>query len=333
MLVDKDHQFVGFDAYEKLIASDVDIVLLATPPHFRPIHLRACVEADKHTFVEKPVAVDAPGVRSILETTELARKKNLTIVSGLCWRYEAGMQETIKRIQDGAIGDIVAIDSTRYLGGVGKLAKREEGWSDMYYQMRNWYYFTWLSGDFIAEQFIHELDKINWLMGDVPPVKCYATGGRQTRTQDWFGHVFDHFAVTYEYADGQKYFATTSHQRGCRGKFYDHVMGTKGSADLMKYLIKGENPWRRKERRTVMHQVEHDVMYAALRRGETINNGDYMANSTLMAIMGRQAAYTGQEITWDKMMNSKEDLSPTKYDWNVKQPHPPVAVPGVTPFV
>ncbi len=330
--VDKDHQFTGFDAYQKLIATDVDIVLLATPPHFRPIHLRACVDANKHTFVEKPVATDAAGVRSILESTEDAKKKNLTIVSGLCWRYETGMQETISRLQNGAIGDIVGVESTRYLGNVGKMAKRQDDWTEMYYQMRNWYFHTWLSGDFIAEQFIHELDKISWLMGDVYPVKAIATGGRIVRTEEKYGHVYDHFAVIYEYENGMKYHATSRQQQGCPGKFHDIVQGTKGRANLMKYHFTGENPWRYKGKRTVMHQLEHDEMYKALRAGKTINNGDYMAKSTLMAIMGRTAAYTGQEITWDKMLNSKEELGPDGYTWDSKPKERAVAIPGVTPF-
>ncbi len=329
--VNKDHQFVGFDAYKKLIATDVDVVLLATPPHFRPIHLKECVDANKHVFVEKPVATDAAGIRSIIASTEEAKKKNLTIVSGLCWRYETGMQETIARIQNGAIGDITSIESVRFLGGIGKLAVREPSWTEMYYQIRNWYYFTWLSGDFITEQFIHELDKISWMMGEYP-VKCIATGGRQSRTDKKYGHIFDHFSVIYEYANGTKYHATTRQQSGCPSKFHDIVQGTKGRANLMKFHIEGENPWRRKERRTVMHQLEHDEMYKAIRKGETINNGEYMAKSTLMGIMGRQAAYTGKEITWDKMFNSKENLGPDGYTRDSKPQERSIAKPGITRF-
>ena len=157
--VDAEHKFVGFDAFQKLIDSDVDLVILATPPHFRPQHLQACIDAGKHVFCEKPVAVDAPGIRSVLKTTAEAKKKNLTIVSGLCWRYETGMQEMVDKIHNGGIGDIIAMHSTRYLGGVAKMVKRKPEWSDMEYQMRNWYYYTWLSGDFNTEQFVHELDK------------------------------------------------------------------------------------------------------------------------------------------------------------------------------
>jgi len=331
--VDNDHKFVGLDAYEKAIASDVDIVLLATPPHFRPMHLKAAIDAGKHVFAEKPVAVDAPGIRSVLATTEEARKKNLSIVSGLCWRYETGMIETIKRIHDGQIGRIVALETMRLSQGVGKLAERQPGWTDMEYQLRNWYYYTWLSGDFNVEQFVHELDKMAWAMGDEYPVDCSCVGGRQTRIEPHFGHIYDHFSAVYNYADGQKLTAATRHQLGCSSLRGDITMGTKGTCDMMKYTITGENPWRRRERITVMHQLEHDAMYAALRRGEIINNGEYMAKSTMMAIIARMSAYTGKTLTWEQAMNSQEDLSPPSYDWNQPLPEPPVAMPGVTPFV
>ncbi len=330
--VDKDRQFAGLDGYQRLIDSGVDIVLLATPPHFRPQHLKACVDANKHVFVEKPVATDPTGIRSVMETCELAKKKNLSIVSGLCWRYETGMQQMVEKLHSGAIGEIITCESVRYLGGVSKMALREEGWTDLEYQLRNWYYHTWLSGDFNVEQFVHEMDKLSWIIGQYP-TQCTSTGGRQTRTGAEYGNVYDHFATVFEYENGVRYYATTRHQRGCSNPFYDHVYGTKGQANLMKYTITGENPWRRREKRTVMHQLEHDAMYAALRKGETINNGDYMSKSTLVGIMARMSAYTGKTVTWEQAMNSKLDLSPPSYDWNQKLPMRPVALPGVTPLV
>ena len=330
--VDRARQFVGFDAYQGVIGSDVDVVLLAEPPHFRPISLKAAIEAGKHVFAEKPVAVDAPGIRSVLATCAEAKKKNLMVVSGLCWRYETGMQETIGRLHDGAIGDIVALETTRYGQGSGKRFQREPGMTDMYYQMRNWYYYTWLSGDFIVEQLVHELDKMAWLMHDEYPVRCIATGGRQTRIEPIFGHIYDHFSAIYEYANGVKLYASTRHQAGTQGMRLDMAKGTKGSCDMMKYTITGVNPWKRTGRVTLMHQLEHDAMYAALRQGEVINNGNYMAKSTMMAILARMSAYTGKAITWEQAMASKEDLSPPKYDWDVALPEPPVAMPGVTKF-
>lgn len=329
-------KFVGWDAIDRVIDSGSDVVLIATPPHFRPRHLRKVVEAGRHCFAEKPVAVDAPGIRSVLETTELAKKKGVSIVSGLCWRYETGMQEVMKRIHGGAIGDIVTLESTRYTGGVGKLAERQPGWTDMYYQMRNWYYYTWLSGDFITEQFVHELDKMAWLMKGEYPKSCIASGGRIARTSRKFGHIYDHFNAHFEYASGVKYYASTRHQPNTDGLWRDHAHGTNGWCDMMKFTLydKSGNPTERVARkRTDMHQLEHNEMYAALRRGEMINNGEYMAKSTMMAIMARMSAYTGKSLTWEQAMNSKEDLSPPSYDWNQPLPEPPVAKPGVTQFI
>ena len=331
--VDEDHRFAGFDCCEKLVESGVDVVLLAAPPHFRPRHLKICIDAGKHVFAEKPVAVDAPGIRSVLATTEEAKRKNLTIVSGLCWRYETGMQETINQIHDGRIGQLVALETTRYGGGVGKLAERQPGWTDVEHQMRNWYYYTWLSGDFIVEQFVHELDKMAWLMRDEHPVSCHCAGGRQTRIDPKYGHIYDHFNAVFEYESGVKLYAGTRHQQGCQGVRLDYAMGTKGACEMMKYTITGQDPWKWEGKRTVMHQLEHDAMFAALRRGDVINNGEYMAKSTMMAIIARMSAYTGKVLTWEKAINSQEHLGPPKYDWDVPFPEPPVAMPGITPFV
>jgi predicted dehydrogenase len=331
-----NRKFVGWDAIDRVIDAGPDVVLIATPPHFRPQHLRKVVEAGRHCFAEKPVAVDAPGVRSVLETAELAKKKGVSIVSGLCWRYEIGMQEVMKRIHDGAIGDIVSLESTRYTRGVGKLAERQPGWTDMVYQMRNWYYYTWLSGDFIAEQFVHELDKMAWLMKGEYPTSCIASGGRIARTERKYGHVYDHFNAHFDYANGVKYYASTRHEPNTDGIWRDHAHGTNGWCDLMNYTLYDKNgkPTERvAKKRTDMHQLEHNEMYASLRRGEMINNGEYMAKSTMMAIMARMSAYTGKALTWEQAINSKEDLSPPSYDWDQPLPEPPVAKPGVTQFI
>ncbi|MHC4117404.1 MAG: Gfo/Idh/MocA family protein [Planctomycetota bacterium] len=333
VLVDSDHRFTGFDGYKKVIASDVDVVLLATPPHFRPMHLKACIEAGKHVFAEKPVAVDAPGVRSVLKTTELARKRNLFIVSGLNGRYSPPTQEFVRRIHGGAVGDIVALHAARYGGGVW-VRPRESGITDMEYQMRNWYYFTWLSGDFNVEQFVHQLDRMAWIMKDKYPLRCYATGGRQSRTSADHGHIFDHFSTVFEYPNGVRVFTTTRHQRGCTNESQALVMGTQGIADMYAGTITGANPWQSPSRRRVnSHQLEQDAFMAALRAGKTINNGDYMAKSTLMAIMSRMSAYTGESLTWEQVLNSKEDLSPSGYTWDAIPVKAEVAVPGVTKFV
>jgi predicted dehydrogenase len=331
-----ERRFAGFDAFKQVIEA-CDVVLLATPPHFRPLHLKAAVEAGKHVFAEKPVAVDAPGVRSVLATCEEAKRKNLSIVSGLCLRYDPGYQELIKRVHDGAIGKIVALQANDYRGPIW-VKPRESGWSDMTWQMRNWYYFTWLCGDFNVEQHVHFLDLCSWVKGNEYPVKAIGTGGRQQRVEPHFGHIYDHFAVTYEYADGAKLFATCRQQTGCENDISGHVLGTKGSAQITTrkggtFLKNQDGPWRYSGPEGNMFQIEHDRLFASIRSGQPINNGDYMSQSTLLAIMGRMAAYTGQQITWEMAMNSQEDLSPPRYDWDVELPVPPVAKPGVTRFV
>ncbi|MAV34041.1 MAG: oxidoreductase [Planctomycetaceae bacterium] len=331
--VDDDHAFFGFDAYKRVIESDVDIVLLCTPPHFRPQQLRAAIEHGKHVFCEKPVAVDGPGVRSVLETVKQAKQKDLSIVSGLCWRYDYGVRETMKRIQDGAIGDVTSVQEN-YLTGTLWHRGRKPAWSEMEFQMRNWLYFTWLSGDHIVEQHIHSLDKALWLMNDELPQNCFGLGGRQVRTDNKWGHVYDHFAVCYEWANGVKTYAFTRQIAGCHNDVDDYVLGTKGRAHLLgtrgrPRIENGDGAWKYKGPRPSMYDVEHKEMLAAIRAGQPINNGVYMSYSTLMAIMGREACYTGQTITSQDMLNSTFDMSPNRYEWgDVTLPR--VAMPGQT---
>jgi len=329
--VPPERRFVGFDAYQNVI-DQCDLVLLCATPHFRPRHLAAAVAAGRHVFAEKPVAVDPAGVRSVLRSTAEAKAKNLMLVSGLCWRFETGLQETIKRLHDGAIGDIVTMETTRFGGGVW-IRPRQEGWSDMEYQMRNWYYFTWLSGDFNTEQFVHELDQVAWALGDEYPVRCYSTGGRISRTGEQYGHIYDHISTVYEYESGVRLYATARHQQGCSNMHHTRAFGTQGDCDLLKYTINGENPWQWGQSRTVMHQLEHDAMYRALRAGQTINNGEYMAKSTMMAIIARMSAYTGQTLTWEQALNSELELKPGRYAWDAEPPAATVAIPGRTEFV
>jgi predicted dehydrogenase len=332
--VNPDRCFVGFNAYQDLLASGVDVVLLCTPPGFRPLHLRAAVEAGKHVFAEKPVAVDAPGVRSVLATCEEAKKKGLSVVSGLCLRYDAGFQETVGRIHDGAVGDVVALQANDLRGAIW-VKERQKEWSDMEWQMRNWYYFTWLCGDFNVEQHVHYLDVCAWLMKGEYPARANGIGGRQVRTGAEYGHIYDHHVVVYEYASGVKLFSACRQQAGCHGDMSAHVMGTKGTAMVAEKelsLTNGEGKWKYRGPKNEMYQAEHDELFASIRSGKPINNGDYMAKSTLLAIMGRMATYTGQTITWEMALNSKEDLTPPKYEWG-PLPTPPVAMPGVTKFV
>ena len=334
--VDDDHCFTGFDAYGKLIDSGVDVVILAATPHFRPIHLKACIDAGKHVFCEKPVAIDAPGVRSVLATTEEAKKKKLSIVSGLCWRYHHGVRETMKRIMDGAIGDIITIHETYNTGFVGRQQNREPAWSEMEFQLRNWYFFNWLSGDHNVEQHIHSLDKAAWAMNDEPPVQAWGLGGRQIPKP---GNIFDHHAVVYEYPGGLRVCSYTRQQSGCWNETTDHFFGTKGYADVLKFRIDGENEWRFRGDGGNMYVIEHEELFKSIRSGEPINNGVYMARSTMLAILGRMVNYTGQLITWDQAINSQETLAPKSYSFDVDPPvmpdengNYPIAMPGVTKF-
>ncbi len=334
--VKPDACFVGFDGYKEVIAR-CDVVLLCTPPHFRPIHLKAAVEAGRHVFAEKPVAVDAPGVRSVLATCEEAKKKSLSVVSGLCLRYDNGFREIVKRLQGGAVGEVVALQANDYRSGRWAKPRRPD-WSDMTYQMRNWYNFTWLSGDFNVEQHVHFLDVCAWVMRDEYPVRAVGLGGRQVLTGPEYGHIYDHFSVVYEYANGAKLFSNCRQQPKCHNDMSAQVAGTKGRAELSErkngHAIKtAGGEWRYDGPANDLYQTEHDELFASIRSGKPINNGEYMARSTLLAIMGRMAAYTGQLVTWERALNSREDLSPPRYDWDVKLPDPPVATPGQTRLV
>jgi predicted dehydrogenase len=331
-----ERRFVGFNAYQDVIAC-CDVVLLTTPPQFRPLHLQAAVDAGKHVFAEKPCAVDAPGVRKVLRICEEAKQKKLSVVSGLCLRYDYGFQEIVKRVHDGEIGKVHTLQANDYRGGIWVKPRLPE-WTDMTWQMRNWYYFTWLSGDFNVEQHVHFLDVCAWVMGNQYPVRAVGLGGRQVRTEPEYGHIYDHFSIVYEYADGAKFFSNCRQQQGCVSDMSAHVAGSKGVAHISEKkkgltMKTDSGDWVYTGKENQMYQTEHDELFASIRSGKPINNGEYMANSTLLAIMGRMAAYTGQAITWEMAMNSQEDLTPPKYDWDVPLSVPPVAKPGVTKFV
>lgn len=329
--VDKERQFVGFDAYQKLIDSGVDVVLLASPPGFRPDHLTAAIDAGKHVFYEKPVAVDAPGVRKVLTAAKKAKEKNLSIVSGFCFRYDLQKQALYGRVLDGEIGEIKSISSTRN-GGELWYKPRQPEWSDMEYQMRNWYYYNWLSGDFIVEMFVHSLDMMTWAMGEKMPLSATGTGGRQARTDDIFGNIYDHFATEYDYGNGVKGYSFTRQQNGSSSKNAVEIAGTLGDAfyEGNRHEITGKNPWQYEGEKNDMYQAEHDALFASIRQGKAINDGEMSANSTLLGIMSRMAAYSGQTITWEEAMNSSKTLGPENYSWDLNYPGPGVAIPGVT---
>jgi predicted dehydrogenase len=337
--VKDEHCFVGWNAYQQLLdLKDVDLVILATPPGFRPIHLEAAVAAGKHIFAEKPVAVDAPGCHRVMKAVEEARKKGLSLVSGLCWRYDPAMRETMKQVHDGAIGDLLTLQCTYNGGGLWNVA-RQPDMTDMEWQVRNWLYFTWVSGDHNVEQHIHSLDKMAWAMKDEFPVKAVGMGGRQVRTSPEYGHIFDHHSVVYEFKNGIRLYSSCRQQVGTATDVSDHLVGTKGICHIDASRGQGTihahggngSAWR-STKGDDMYQVEHNELIASIRAGKPINNGDYMTKSTLMAIMGRMATYTGQVITLEMALNSKEDLSPAKYEFG-ELPMPAVAQPGKTKFV
>jgi predicted dehydrogenase len=337
--VTSDKCFVGLDAYQKVIDSGVDVVLLTTPPGFRPTHLQAAIVAGKHVFTEKPMATDATGVRSVLASVEQAKAKSLAVVAGFCYRYAHGVRALMKQIEDGAIGEVRALYTTYNTGSVWDPFALNPDWTDLQYQVKNWYYYTWLSGDHIVEQAIHSLDKMAWVMKDAPPIKCVAHGGRQVRTAPEFGNIFDHFSVVFDYANGVKGFHFSRQQPGCAADNSDYFMGSEGVAQIVRaysgpYLTKGKTNWRfHEDKPTDMYQNEHDELFASIRNGKPINDGVRMAHSTLLGIMARMAAYTGQEVTWEQAMNSHESLVPENLSWQTPAPVGHVAMPGQTKFV
>ena len=331
--VPPDRRYVGFDAYKNVI-DQVDVVLLTTPPHFRPLHLDYAVKKGVHSFVEKPVAVDAPGVRKVLALCDEARSKNISLVSGLCWRYHQPRRETMKRVREGAIGDIVAIETTYNSNGVWEPKKtRDQVGSDMELQMRNWYYHCWLSGDHIVEQAVHGIDTMAWAMNDEPPLQCWGVGGRQSRVDAKYGDIFDHFSLVYEYPNNVRGYHQCRHWSETKTRVKDYILGSKGTCDVFDHIITGPNKWRDRDKTKYdMYQTEHDEMFAAIRAAKPINNGLYASRSTLLAIMGRMAAYTGDVITWDMALNSQEDLIPANYSWG-DAPKRAVPRPGTTKYV
>lgn len=328
--VTADRTFMGFDAYEKLLQTGVDVVILTSPPGFRPAHIKASVAAGKHIFTEKPIAVDGPGVRTVIEAANAAKAKGLAIVAGTQRRHDVAYREAMARIHDGAMGDVVACYAYWNQGGLW-MHPRKEGWSDMEWQLRNWLYFTWLSGDHIVEQHVHNLDVCNWAMKG-HPVKAVCLGGREVRTDAAYGHIFDHFATEYEYANGVKMLSMCRQIDGTASRVSEHLVGTRGTSNGNTW-IRGENAWRWDGDRPNPYMLEHRNLFASIRDGNPINEGVQVAESTLTAIMGRMSAYTGQEVTWDQAMASQESLVPEKLEMGAKLEVPPIAVPGKTKLI
>lgn len=326
--VTPQRSFVGLDAYKAVVATDVDLVILATPPGFRPQHLHAAIGAGKHVFMEKPVAVDGPGIRTVFEASDLAKNKNLAIVAGTQRRHDLAYNEAMKRIHDGQMGDIVAASCYWNQGGLW-MNERKPEWSDVEWQMRNWLYFSWLSGDHICEQHVHNLDVVNWAMQAIP-VKAISLAGRQVRTDPNYGHIFDHFATEYEYANGVKLHSYCRQIDGTASRVSEQIVGSKGVSDANN-RISGENAWRWDGDRPNPYMLEHRDLIASIRAGKPLNEGRQVAESTLTALLGRTAAYTGKEITVEQVLNSTETLVPAQLSFGPMEVAS-VAVPGRTDF-
>jgi predicted dehydrogenase len=339
--VTEETKFVGFDAYKKAIPL-ADVVILAAPPGFRPAHFEEAVRLGKHVFMEKPLATDPAGVKQILDAALIAKQKKLNVVVGLQRHYQSSYRELYKRLQDGMVGDIVSAQAWWNGDGVW-VNPRKPGQTEMEYQMRNWYYFNWLCGDHIVEQHIHNLDVVNWFKGAYP-VKAQGMGGREVRKGKDFGEIFDHHYVEFHYADGSIMNSQCRHIKGTMSKVDEFIMGTKGNIYCGQARITdrtGKELFafdRKKENNP--YQAEHDELFDAITKGQyKFEDAENGAKSTLTAIMGRMATYSGQVIEWDKALNSGISIMPTAYDWNAKPPvlpdangEYPAAVPGITKF-
>ncbi len=330
MDVPESRCFTGLNAFENVIASDANYIILATPPGFRPQHLKAAIAAGKNIFTEKPVAVDGTGIRTVLEAYEQAKANGLAIAAGTQRRHQQGYLETLKRIHEGAIGEVVAARCYWNQGGLWKRDPQAD-WSGLEWQMRNWLYFTWLSGDHIVEQHVHNLDVVNWAM-NAHPVNAVALGGRQARTDAVYGHIFDHFAVDYEYESGMHLMSMCRQQVGTTQNVSEALVGTKGSCQVNRYQITGANAWRFREEEKNPYVQEHTDLIASIRAGKPINELKTVAQSTLTAIMGRMSAYTGKLVTWEQALNTQENLVPAKLAWG-EMPTPAVAIPGQTELI
>jgi predicted dehydrogenase len=332
--VPADRCFTGFDNYLRVCACpDVNLIVTAAPPGFRPIHFKAAIEAGKHVFMEKPVAVDPVGIRSVIATSELAKQKGLAVVAGTQRRHQAHYLEIMKRIQDGQIGEIVAAQCYWNQGDLW-VRKRAPEMSEIEWQCRNWLYFSWLSGDHIVEQHVHNIDVVNWAMGTMPK-NIVGMGGRQVRVAPEYGNIFDHFYVEFEYPNGVRVSSMCRQTKGCAERVEERIVGTEGVAHCTGSTgeIKGKKSWKFEGKETNPYVQEHIDLVACIRAGKVLNEGRQIAESTMCAIIGRMSAYTGRAISWEWAMNaSKLDLSPAKYELG-PNPVDAVAIPGVTELI
>ncbi len=323
--------FVGLDAYRHVI-ENVDLVCLATPPGFRPTHLAAAIAANKHVFTEKPVCVDGPGARMNMATFEEANRRRRSIVAGTQRRYQAGYLASMQKIHDGDLG---AITNMRVYWNGGPLwsHERTSTMTDLEWQLRNWYYFVWLCGDHIVEQHVHNLDVANWALGNSHPTRAVGLGGRQVRTAPVFGQIYDHFAVDYEYPHGVRVMSMCRQMPRCENNISEAITGTRGTWTSGNYTITthdGQRAWRFPGQDNNPYQDEHVALINSIRTGRPINDLKNVTESSLTAVMGRMACYTGQAVTWDQAYNSTQNTMPERLAWDMKLPVPPVAMPGTT---
>ena len=334
--VDDDHCFAGFDGYKHVIEAS-DVVLIANAAKFHPLHAMTAIKAGRHVFVEKPHGIDPAGMKLMQQTAELAKRKGLCLVSGLHSRYHEGYAETVRRIHDGAIGDVIAIEEN-FLRGPYGVIDRIPGLSEVQWQCSTQYHFRWLSGDDVPQSLVHNLDRSRWVMKEALPVKCHGLGGRSSMTEPIYGDVFDHHSVVYEFDNGVPVYAFCRTTTGCYNDSSSTILGSKGKASITGCRIWGENQWRWTGKSNP-YQVEHDVLFKAIRDGKPVNNGDYMVPSTMTTIMGQISCYTGEEITWDRINGSDFYYAPKPEDCYDEMIPPttllpcgsyPVPVPGRT---
>ncbi len=337
--VSPERQFIGLDGFQKVMAiPEIDVVILTTPPGFRPYHFEAAVNAGKHVFMEKPVAVDSAGVRKVLESAKSAKAQNLKVGVGFNRRHSPLHQEVIGKLHDGIIGDLPLIQIFNCRADVNKRTARQPGETELEFQVRNWYYFTWLSGDFMVEQSVHEFDVVRWIKNDEPPVNCQGQGGRLVRTGPTNGQIYDHFSVDFQYADGSQVITQHRHIPKCWSWFGEKITGTKGTAELafkstgaIRPSSPDASPWRGKETEN-SYQLEHDALFRAIRDDLEHNEAERGAYSSLFAIMGRMAAYSGQVVTWEDALNSEESLAINPLSWDEDAPLFPDENFEYTPF-
>lgn len=337
--VPDDHCFTGFESYKHVIAVS-DVVIIANAAKFHSFYAKAAIEAGKHVFIEKPHAIDPVGIQRLKAAIELAKQKGLCLVSGLQSRYHPGYRETMQRVHDGAIGDIVAIQET-WLRPPYVMYQRRPGMKEVEYQASNQYHFHWLSGDDVPQTLIHNLDRASWAQHNAAPISCYAMGGRSTLHGEIYGSTFDHNAVVYEFPKGVRVYAFCRTIDNCYEENSSLILGTKGRCDLLNLRISGETNWvsAGPKSKKDAYDLEHVALFEGIRSGNPVNNGDYMARSTQIGIMGQLSSYTGKQVTWDEFEKSDFFYPPLPEDVNMDMEPPvkpgpdgiyPVFTPGVT---